>query len=185
MKKVLLYGIDDATADFYQNIGETKDTAMYIVGDDALDVKLSKLFEIGDDLDARAEEFPDSYMIFQEMTVQELLDLLNEFHKAGKAYEGIKVMRTASNEEWTLRALLIEAAKENIMTRKVLVLQELLKSCNSLDLSGMETKDQQEFKNAIMTAFMYLKQGQYTEEQLEHVIAQLSEGLKNTRKLYN
>ncbi len=185
MKKILLYGIDDATADFYQNVGETKDIAMVIVGDDALDVKISKLFEVGDDLNTRAEEFSDSYMIFQEMSVQELVDLLREFHKTGREFEGIKVMRTKTNEEWTLRALLTEAAKENVMTRKVLVLQELLKSCNSLDLSTMEMKDKQEFKEAIMTAFMYLKQGQYTEEQLDHVIAELGEGLKNARKLYN
>jgi hypothetical protein len=185
MKKILLYGIDDATADVYQNIAESHDIEMDIVGDDALDATVGKLFEISDDLDTRAATFPDQYMIFQEVEVPELLRLLKEFKAAGKEYEGIKVMRTKTNETWALRHLLTEAAKEQALSKKVIVLQELVKSCNSLDMTQMDPKDRQDFKEALMTAFMFLQQGQYTEEQLDHVTSALTDGLKKAKKMYN
>jgi len=185
MKKILIYGLDETTADLYQNIATGHDIAMVIVGDTALDVKVNKLFEITDDLDTYATAFPDSYMIMQEIEVNELLTLLRQFRDAGREFEGIKVMRTGTNEGWTLRALLTEAAREQKLTQKVLVLQELIKSCNSLDLSEMEPKARQSFREAIMEGFVLLQQGKYEEQELDRTIQVLTEGLRQARKLYN
>jgi hypothetical protein len=185
MKKILLYGVPEPQADRYQNIAANEDIAMYTIGDEELDQTIEKLFETQDDLNNKADAFASPYMLMQEIEVPELLKLVRLFKQNDLEFEGIKVMKTPTNSSWTLRALLEEAQRENEVARKTVVLRELIKSCNGLDLSKMEAKEQHAFKETLMNAYLLLQSGQYTGEALDEAIGALTQALRSCRKLYN
>ncbi len=185
MKKILLYGLNDETADQYQTLAANNSIAMYIINDSMLDTSVEKLFEINDDLDNQHADFENAYMVLQEIEVNELVLLLKQMDSIGKPFEGIKIMRTESNRQWSMRELFIQAEKEYNVTKKAMVLQELIRSCNGLDVSELDPHQRNEFKDGIMNGYMLLKSGEYDEDALNAAIAVLSENLKNCRRLYN
>ncbi len=185
MRKILLYGFSDERADRFQNIAAEMDIPVYIIGDSGLDMTLGRLFELDEDLDTASPAFPDEYMIMQEISKEELLALLDLLEKEGFPFSGIKVMRTEINAGWPLRLLLKAAAEEHRASKKALILVELLRSCNTLDLSGMEPDERDAMKKALMEAFALLDSGSYTEEDLDARIAAVTEGLKKARRLFN
>ena len=66
-----------------------------------------------------------------------------------------------------------------------MILTQLLKSCNMLDLSTMEPEERQKFKESLMDSFMLLQSGTYTLEQIDDCLHRVSDGLKAAHKLYN
>ena len=185
MKKILLYGLSDEESDCLQDCAAELGIPVYIVGDSALEEVLGRLFELNDDLDTRAEEFDEEFMIMDGMTRDDLLELLKVFDRHGFEFDGVKVMRTLSNEKWTLRELLKETQSEHRIAQRAMILTQLLKSCNMLDLSTMEPEERQKFKESLMDLFMLLQSGTYTLEQIDDCLHRVSDGLKAAHKLYN
>ena len=185
MKKILLYGLTDQESDLLQDCAVDLGIPVYIVGDSALDEVLGRLFELDDDLDTRAVEFDEEFMIMDGMTKEDLLELLGVFDKHGFEFDGVKVMRTPSNEQWTLRELLKETQSEHRIAQRAMILTQLLKSCNMLDLSTMQPEERQKFKDSLMDSFMLLQSGTYTLEEIDDCLHRVSEGLKAAHKLYN
>ena len=118
MKKILLYGVNDETADQYQTLAANSSIAMYIINDSVLDTSVEKLFEINDDLDNQHADFENAYMVLQEIEVNELVLLLKQMTSIGKPFEGIKIMRTESNNQWSMRELFMQAEREYNVTKK-------------------------------------------------------------------
>lgn len=185
MEKILLYGLSDESADRIQDALAEIGIPVYVIGDDGLTETVAELFELEDDLDTRAEAFDGEYMIMQDIDTRRLYEVLNLIEKDGYEFDGIKIMRTDVNENWTLKRLLTETAEEHRLHKKALILREVLAACNSLDLSGMPDDEKEKFKQNIMDAFMVLYSGSYTENELDKYISGITESLKKTRKIYN
>lgn len=185
MQKILLYGFSDERADTFQNIAAELDIPVYIIGDSGLEMTLEQLFDLDEDLDTAASAFDEEYVIMQDMTRDDLVCLLEALQKENYPFSGVKVMRTDVNAFWPLRVLLKAAGDEHKAAKKALILVELLRSCNSLDLSQMDPPERDVFKKSIKDAFVTLNSGGYTEADLDVCISGLTEGLKKARRLFN
>ena len=186
MKKMLLYGFPDGKADRIQNAAAELGIPVYIVGDQALDEPLDELFDNDDDLETAALEFQDEYMIMQDVTIEDLMELI-EAMKKEEVHDGgiIKAMKTDTNKIWSLRRLLKETKAEHDTARKSLVLVEMLRSCSNLDLSLMPKAEQEAFRRSLMDAFTLLDSGSYTETDVDECLKKVSDGLKKAHKLYS
>ncbi|MBQ9152570.1 MAG: DUF3783 domain-containing protein [Solobacterium sp.] len=185
MEKILLYGLDDQSAEMIGNAGKQLGIAVCRIGDSALFHKVADLFEAGFDQDTQTRAFDNEYMIMQEMDSGKLYALLDELEKQQYEFEGIKVMRTDTNENWTLFQLLQETGKEHRIQKKVIILREMLMSCNTLDLSVLPQGEKESFRQVLMDAFVLYQSGTYTDKELDECIHQLSDSLKKIRKLYS
>ena len=182
---MLLYGLDDHSADKTQILLEQNGIAAYIVGDDVLDQPLSALLKAEEDFDGRHQAFDCSFMVFDGIDVNELIRTLSYLREHGAEFDGVKIMRTDANSDWVLKELFTHTRREHELARKAMILQEMIASCNGINLTDADTKAKTEFKKALMEAFMLLKSGQYTDEAMDRAIRNLSSSMKGVTKLYN
>lgn len=185
MERILLYGLDDQSAEMIGNAAKQLGIAVCRIGDSALFHKVADLFEATGDQDTDARAFDNEYMIMQEMDSGRLYALLGELEKLQYEFEGIKVMRTEVNQNWTLFQLLQETGKEHRVQKKVIILREMLMSCNTLDLSALPEEEKESFRQVLMDAFVLYQGGTYTDKELDQCIHVLSDSLKKIRKLYS
>lgn len=185
MKKILLYGLSDMEADRFQNKAEEMGLAMYVIGDDALEMKINDALAIEDDLDGRHEEFEDEYMLFHEFELKDIISTLKAFEKAGLAFSGVNVMRTDLNESWTLRKLMKAAAKEHHISKKAIQLQAVLRACNGTDTSDMEESQRREFKASIKKGLELLNSRKLLDGEADEVMEDLRFYLQKTKRLLN
>ena len=165
---------------------EQKEIAAYIIGDDVLDQPLSVLFEAGEDFDGRHQEFPDAYMICDGITVNELVDLILFLEVNHAPFNGIKVVRNAENANAKLKDVFTQSRRAHVLTERAMELGDLISSCSGINIADeVNSKNIQEFKRCLLDAFMTLKSGNYSEEQIEKVTVNLRESLKGVEKLYN
>jgi len=184
-KKVFLYGLQREDAERIRSVLADHDIAAFILGDEALDETVADVFEMNDDIGDVHEAFDREYMIFQDIDLNELVRLMAEIEASGEEFEGVKVMRTENNEHWTMRYLLEQTAKEHDTARKAIVLDQLIRSCNNLDLTSLTSEEQKEFKASLLEAFMVLKSGTYTYETVTAAAENLAAWLRKISKLYN
>ncbi len=185
VKRILIYGLDEDNADQTQIILENIGIAAYIIGDDVLDERVDEVFDAQEDFDGRHQEFPVSFLLFDGLEAKELLPILQELHVHGQEFDGVKIMLNATNSEWTLRKLFEETYKEHELAKKVIILQELLQSCNGINLTDTDSKAKTEFRRSLMEAFNIIKNRSYDAETIDKVIHNLTESMKGVRKLYN
>lgn len=183
MKKILLYGMDDYIADQYQNIATECGIAMFVVGDDVLDVTVENAFQFNEDMDTKHEEFEESFLVMQELEEKDILELLEAFEKSGCPYKGIKVVKTPTNASWTLRNLFLETMQERNVLRKAWELDQLLKDANDVDFSKMDEADSKVLKEAFMDSYLLLKSGNYDEHSLTKAIEELIPLLQKSQKI--
>lgn len=185
VKKILFYGLDQKRADQYQLIGADHNIEIRIVGDDGLHVSVKRLFEMEDDLPILHREYQKEFMIIQDMSKQETVDLLAQFERQGIPYEGIKVMSTANNDNWALERLLSYADEETEKAAEALKLKQLLESCNGVDLNSLEEGQASAFKRALHDAASLVKNKNSSLESIEQAASRLSEAKRGARKLFN
>ena len=185
MKRILLYGLDEADADKTQIILEQMGIAAYIIGDDVLDEPLDKVFDAQEDFDGRHQEFSTCFMLFDGMRPEELLPVLRELSAQGQEFDGVKVMLNENNSGWTLRRLFGETRKEHELAKRILVLQEMVQSCIGINLTDTDAKARNEFRTSLIEAFNLLTSGSYDKDSVEKAISDLSASMKGVRKLYN
>ena len=92
MKRILLYGLDEADADKTQIILDNLGIAAYIIGDDVLDEELGKVFDAQEDFDGRHQEFSTRFMLFDGMKAEELLPVLHTLAVEDQNFDGVKIM---------------------------------------------------------------------------------------------
>ena len=175
MKKVLLYGIDEAGADLYQTIAIGHDIAMYIINDSCLERNVGDLFLLNDDLDSMHAAFAGEYMLIDGLSSDDLLGLLKAFAEEGRPFPGIVVTRTKVNENWTLAVLLEEVGRESVLMSRLKELDELMEDCNSIDFAAMDAKDSMELKQALLESYLLMKDDQ-------HDLAETEEAIRKLRK---
>jgi hypothetical protein len=185
VKRILLYGLDEADADKTQIILDNLGIAAYIIGDDVLDEQLDKVFDAQEDFDGRHQEFSSRFMLFDGMKAEELLPVLHRLSVDGEEFDGVKIMLNETNSGWTLRRLFNETYKEHELAKRVLVLHELVQSCIGINLTDTDSKSRNEFRTSLISAFNLLTSGSYTKDGVDKAIHDLSESMKGVRKLYN
>ena len=185
VKRILLYGLDDAAADRTQIILERIGIAAYIIGDDVLDENVDEVFNAQEDFDGRHQEFSSAFLLFDGMKPEELLPVLQELEIHGQPFDGVKIMLNQTNAGWTFRKLFEETYREHELAKKVLVLQELISSCSGINVSNADNKSKSEFRRSLVDALTVLKSGSYNEEAVDNAIHNLTESMKGVRKLYN
>ena len=122
-------------------------------------------------------------MIMQDLTKEDLMDFLRRTKEKGLEFEGIKIMRTENNASWLLKDVFLETKSEHETMKRVFVLQQIMKSCNEIDLSAVEEDSKGEFANALMDAYMLLQMGEYDAAQVEAASARLMEAMRKIRKV--
>ena len=146
MKNVLLYGLSDYEADRIQQIFETHGVAAYIVGDDVLDRKVGELFDISEDFDGRHVEFDRAFMIVEHLKSEELRALLKELAESDAAFHGAILFATEKNRTYSLRQLFHMCDKELEYSLKRIRLQQLIESCNGVNITDLPPSEKAEFK---------------------------------------
>lgn len=182
MKKILFYQLEDIQKQVYPSIAKRLGYTMISLDDNDLDKSLKDLFTVEENHRGICEEFQDSFFVMNEMTTQDLMILLDAFQTAKMPYKGIKVMRTETNENWTLRELFQETSQEHQMFQNVKLLDQLLKSSNTVDLFLLKEEDREHFKQTLMSSFLLLKSGQFTKEELDRAIQEMKDALMMVKK---
>ena len=182
MKKIVLIGGEELAVNALRKAAEESGVQTVIVSAECADMKVSDVFEISADMRPSADEPEQGYMLMEGLTIEELTALLRKVKEAGEEYEGIKVMRTETNQHWPLSVLMSHTAAEHRTVQKARVLQQILKSTNQLNFSEIAETEGAVLKNAMMAAYFLLQSGEYTEESIDQASAELMEALKNARK---
>ena len=185
VKKILIYGLDEPIADKTQNILERQGIAAYVFGDDVLDQTVDSVFSAEEDFDGRHQAIPQSFMIFDGFDLNGVLSTLDILRRMHAEFEGVKVMRTELNSNWKMKDLLNRTSDSFEVSKKAIVLNELIQSCNGIDLSDGDAKARTDFKKALADAIKMLQSGSYTCEQIDRITVNLTNAMKGVRKLYN
>lgn len=185
VRKILIYGLDEPNADKTQNILERQGIAAYVIGDDVLDQTVNSVFNAEEDFDGRHQEIQQSFMIFDGFELNGVLSTLDLLRRMGAEFDGVKVMRTDINSNWKMKDLLKRTKESFEVSKKAIVLNEVIQSCNGIDLSGGDAKARAEFKKALTDAIKLLQSGSYVPEQVDRVTHNLTAAMKGVRKLYN
>ena len=182
MKKIVLIGGEESAVNALRKAAEESGVQTVIVSAECADMKVSDVFEISADMRPSADEPEQGYMLMEGLTIEELTALLRKVKEAGEEYEGIKVMRTETNQHWPLFVLMSHTAAEHRTVQKARGLQQILKSTNQLNFSEIAETEGAVLKNAMMAAYFLLQSGEYTEESIDQASAEMMEALKNARK---
>ena len=181
----MIYGLDDPAADRTQTILERHGIAAYVIGDDVLDQTVGTVFNTEEDFDGRHLEVPQSYLLFDGFDVSGVIDVLKVLRNNGAEFHGVKVMRTELNSSWPMRNLLTRTNTSFQLGKRAIILEEMIQSCNGLDLSDVDVKARADFKKTLVDAVKLLQSGSYDLEQIDRVIGSLEKATSGVRKLYN
>ena len=183
MKKILFYHLDDLQMKVYPNIARRLGYPMISIDDSNLDQTIQDLFELEEGSRGVCSAYNLSYLLFQDTTREELLVVLDAFKTAKMPFQGIKIVRTETNEKWKLRYLLEETFEEHKLFQNAKLLDQLIRSANEIDLSVLTENDQEAFKQTLVDSYLLLKSGQFTNEELETSIQKMKDGLMMVRKV--
>ncbi len=178
MKKILLYGMNEADADLYQTIAIGYDIAMYIINDSCLSRSVGDLFQLNDDLESIHEAYAGEYMLMDGLSSDDLLELLKAFAEGGRPFPGVIVTRTKVNETWTLALLLEEVAKESTLMSRLKELDELMEDCNSVDFAAMDPKDSMELKQVLLESYLLFKDEHHDLAETEEMVRKLRKAME-------
>ncbi|MCR4949698.1 MAG: DUF3783 domain-containing protein [Solobacterium sp.] len=182
MKKIVCYGSGDETLQVIRKAAEELGVQVFLISDACLDMTLGEVFDAEADLPGSADAFEHEYMLAEGIEVEELISLMRKIRSAGEEYEGIKVMRTETNQYWKLKDLFSHTAEEHRTVQKARVLQQILKSTNDIDIAKLAEEEAAPLKEAMMASYFLLKSGEYTAEQLDAAAAELMTALKNAHR---
>ncbi len=183
MKKILLYNIDLETTNTIKDIANKREIAVVLLDDNCLHVPLKDLFLIEEDAVGAGCSFENEYMMMQEISHEELVAIVKEIHARGIEFEAIKIMRTETNANWPLSALLEETSKEHEVMQKVFILQQTLQSCNDIKLDELEEENANQLKQAMVDAYLYLQAGQFEKDTAEEKSKNLMEALRHATRV--
>ena len=183
MKKILFYGIDWQDLAICRAVADNLGIATGIVDDSCLDEPLGSLFEKMEEHRGPHAGTAEKYLLMADLSREELVELLKQIETVTGDFDVIKVALTDTNRHWPLAKVLQETAQEHLVMQKAMLLQQVIKACNSLDMTEIRPEDTEAFKKSLMTGYMMLKTGTFTEDGLDRVTEELMEHLKRSRKV--
>ena len=183
MKKILFYGIDWQDLAVCRAAADSLGIATGIVDDTCLDEPLETLFEKMDEHRGPHAGSDEKYLLMADLSREELVELLRQIEAVTGDFDVIKVALTDNNRHWPLSRVLQETAQEHMVMQKAVLLQQVIMACNSLDMTQLRPEDTEAFKKSLMTGYMMLKTGTFTEAGLDRVTEELMEHLRRSRKV--
>ena len=173
MSKLLLYVHDESIFESLSKVARENNYEVLRIDDSYLGYKLGDLFfEVND---ANGDySYSDDYMFMKEISKEELIAYLKRLHELGVEFEGIKVMETETNKTWLVEEVMKETTEEHQVMKKIFVLQEVMKSCNEMDLS----KASEELKMALMNGYLLLQGGEISASMVDEAIEKIMTSLK-------
>ena len=182
MKKILIFGGEKEDVAVLRKTALTFEIVTVDAGGLSSEMTVRDAFETEEDIPGEAEVYENGYLVMEGMSVEDLTALLRKVREAGAECESIKVMRTETNQNWTLGELFAHTAQEHRIVTKARILSQVLKSTNSIDMNALEEKEREDLKNAMMAAWFLLQQGEYTADSLDAASADLMTALKNAHR---
>ena len=175
----MLYGLPADTVQIYRTAAAGMDINVCVLDDSDLDTEVADLFA-GNSTESenRCHAFSDSYMLYQGMEKQELLELGSRITGKTSTIHDITIVRTLSNQSWTLRKLFEETARESVLVQKLDHLMELLKQANQVDLSRLDINDTELYKAAVMKGFVILQEKHEDPSEIDEALRLLTDILE-------
>lgn len=185
VKKVMIYGVDGGLLEKLESAFDILQIGTIVIGDDVLDETVGSVMDKDGSFSDRHTEFDMPYMVGQEMTAQEFVKCLGFLELFGTPFEGIKVLRTPDNENWTIRSLFQKARKSFDTLKDTLTLKQLIADCENLYGSAGEASSRAMLKKRTESAKKLLASGNCAEESVKRAIQELTDCMNSYRKLYN
>ena len=185
MKKILVYGMNDHIADAYQIVAERYGIAMYVIGDRILLETVSDAFRLDQDTDNTHEKLEGVFMIFHEIEIPEIVELLMAFKSSGLEYNGVKVMETKENGSFMLLAVLEQARLQADLVAKAVQLKEVMEEAGNRDLSPLSREEKADFRDAIEEAAGMTSGMRIDMQAMENCYEKLKFYIAKTKKMYN
>lgn len=173
MKKILLYIHNQTYFEKYREVAAKKDILAYLVCDSDLNRVVEDLFLHPVLSFGKCEEYQFDYLLFQNMTHEELLELMELFQESSVLFNGIKVAYTKTNASWRLSDLLTECEREYFLFMKLERLRELMETCNTLDFSMLSQEQKERLKPDFILAFRFLDQVEMNQDEVDALINRL------------
>lgn len=177
--------MSDHLADAYQIVAERYGIAMYVIGDRILTETVSDAFRVDQDMDGTHEKLDGVFMLFHDIEIPEIVELLMAFKAAGLAYEGVKVMETKDNAHFMLYAVLEQARLQADLVAKAVQLREMMEEAQNRDLSALTREEKADFRAALEEAAVMTSGMRIDMQAMESCYEKLKSYIARTRKMYN
>jgi hypothetical protein len=185
VRKVMIYGLGGDALQKAEMAFDVLKIDTIVIGDDVLEETLASVMEKDGGFSERHTEFDLPYMVAQDMTAEEFAKCFFILERFGLKYDGLKILRTNFNENWTIRHLFQATRASYDVLKDAVILKELIGNCESLYGSAGDAASKAEMKKRTENAKKLLASGKYTNESVKQAIAELTESLHSYRKLYN
>ena len=147
MKKVI--GYTKNTDERLKALFESHGIGLVYVQDECLDKKISDLFEMSDSSCKGGCEYPD-VMVMQDITTVDL-DMFEDWcNEAHLSFDGIKVLRTDTNANWTLKELIHEVTLEHETIGKLSELQNAVNGLMTVNVGKLPASLKMSYNQLIM-----------------------------------
>lgn len=177
MKKIVLYNVEEELLEKYRSIEEFKDIKFSRVFDEDLDKTVNDLFELEKNI-GNCEAFEKSYMIMSDISKDDLNFVNKILKKYDLEFNGIRVMKTQINKDWTLKALLKEVSEEHEIMTRIFKLRKLIISTNDMDLNKYEEPLSFGLKQALLNGYVLINSKDINIDKLDEAIANIKQFLK-------
>ncbi len=169
MKKLAFYNINDVLFQTIKNLKELSDIHIFRFDDSKLSLYVKDIFEM-DDTHGVSKEFDKSYLIMSGFSVDDFKQLNKTFEENNINFDGIKITRTAKNENWSIKNLLVEVNDEDLMIKSKTILKDILISMNNINLNKYSDDLTFGLKKTLMHGFLILNAKDVELSQIEEAI---------------
>lgn len=183
MKKIACYKIDDIDEAVLRTILKPMKIELVILDDGMLKMSIQAMLEQPELISNQdCTRFNESFMILNEVSDEELTQLLNQGEATAWTYQPIKMMVTQHNRSWKLESLFQEVLKEHQLFAKAGSLQQMLRETLQTVPEQVDKLALNQYNEALMKGYMLLKSGQFDDSSLDEAIALIQQSENNLKK---
>lgn len=169
MKSLAFYNLNDELFSKLVNIEELNEYRFNRFYDEDLSSKVKDVFLVNS-FNGECKLYDKTYMIMDNLSVDDIKSLSNIFLKNNIEFNGIKILHTEKNSEWSLKDLFTEVNEEDKLFKLNQRLREVLISLNDYDLSKYPEEKTFALKKALMDGFLILNNKSAGVELVENAI---------------
>lgn len=173
-KAIYCYNIDDVDQHILETITAAMDVELGLLDDGMLKMTVDEILMQQPSSNQDCTRFTLSFMLMNELSDEEMKQLLMAGEEAHWHFDPIKMFVTEHNRQWTLETLFCEVRKEHQLFAKAEKLAEALRRANQLDLKSFSDEQAEQMNIALMKGYMLLKSGQFEEAQLDQTLNELT-----------
>ena len=171
---IYCYNIDDVDQHILETITAAMEIELGLLDDGMLKMTVDEILMQQPSSNQDCTRFTLSFMLMNELSDEEMKQLLKAGEEAHWHFDPIKMFVTEHNRQWTLETLFCEVRKEHQLFAKAEKLAEALRRANQLDLKSFSDEQAEQMNIALMKGYMLLKSGQFEEAQLDQTLNELT-----------